>query len=117
MIEACGLQAVRHSPAGALPIGAARIVELARALIGGPQLLLLDEPTSGLGEHDTAVFSTVLQAHLDESDCGVLLVEHDVGFVMDHADRLVVLDLGRVIADGDPATVRTDPEVQRAYLG
>jgi branched-chain amino acid transport system ATP-binding protein len=119
MIEACGLEQVRRAPAGALPIGVARIVELARALIGEPQLLLLDEPTSGLGENETAAFSTVLRAHLDESAsaCGVLLVEHDVGFVMDHADRLVVLDLGRVIADGDPAEVRTNPDVQRAYLG
>jgi branched-chain amino acid transport system ATP-binding protein len=117
IVDACGLGAVRRSPAGSLPIGVARIVELARALVGGPRLLLLDEPTSGLGEQEVAGFSAVLRSHLAGSDCGVLLVEHDVGFVMDHADRLVVLDLGRVIADGDPAAVRADPEVQRAYLG
>ena len=117
MIEVCGLGAVRNAPSGSLPIGLARIVELARALVGTPRLLLLDEPTSGLGEAEAAAFSTVLRAYLAEHPCGVLLVEHDVGFVMDHCDRLVVLDLGRVIADGPPDEVRADPEVQRAYLG
>jgi branched-chain amino acid transport system ATP-binding protein len=117
MIDACGLGGVRRVPAGSLPIGLARTVELARALVGTPRLLLLDEPTSGLGEAEVATFSAVLRAYLAEHPCGVLLVEHDVGFVMDHCDRLVVLDLGRTIATGTPAEIRADPAVQHAYLG
>ena len=117
MVEACALGGVRGVPAGSLPIGLARMVELARALIGTPRLLLLDEPTSGLGEAEVATFSGVLRTYLAEHTCGVLLVEHDVGFVMDHCDRLVVLDLGRTIATGTPTEIRQDPEVQRAYLG
>jgi branched-chain amino acid transport system ATP-binding protein len=117
LLDRSGLEPVADVPAGALPIGTARMVELARALAAEPRLLLLDEPTSGLGEAETAVFSATLRGHRDRHECGVVLVEHDVGFVMDHCDRVVVLDLGRVIASGTPSEIRADPEVQRAYLG
>jgi branched-chain amino acid transport system ATP-binding protein len=117
VLTACGLDAVRSTPAGALPIGQARMVELGRALVEPPRLLLLDEPTSGLGEAESAALSAVLRSQLAGGDGGVLLVEHDVAFVMDHCDRVVVLDLGRVIADGTPDEVRADPTVRTAYLG
>jgi branched-chain amino acid transport system ATP-binding protein len=117
IVAACGLAAVRDTPAGALPIGQARMLELGRALVEPPRLLLLDEPTSGLGEAESSALSAALRSQLDGSDCGVLLVEHDVAFVMDHCDRVVVLNLGRVIADGRPDEVRADPEVRSAYLG
>jgi branched-chain amino acid transport system ATP-binding protein len=117
VLAACGLGAVGDRPAGSLPIGQARMVELGRALVEPPRLLLLDEPTSGLGEPESAMLSAALRSRLAGTDCGVLLVEHDVAFVMDHCDRVVVLDLGRVIADGTPDAVRADPTVRRAYLG
>ncbi|MER7369986.1 ABC transporter ATP-binding protein, partial [Nonomuraea wenchangensis] len=88
-------------------------VELARALADRPALLLLDEPTSGLDAAQTARLAEVVRA----LETTVLLVEHDMGFVMDVCDRVVVLDLGRVIAAGAPASVREDPVVRAAYLG
>ncbi|MEV4066796.1 ABC transporter ATP-binding protein, partial [Nonomuraea dietziae] len=88
-------------------------VELARALADRPSLLLLDEPTSGL-DADQAVRLREVIAALETT---ALLVEHDMGFVMDTCDHLVVLDLGKVIAAGPPSEIRTDPVVRAAYLG
>ena len=104
-------------PAGTLAIGAARTVEFARAVVDGADLLLLDEPTSGLGKAETRRFGETLDAVHAEQGFSVLLVEHDVGFVMEHASRILVLHLGRVLAAGTPAEVRADPEVRAAYLG
>ncbi|MCG5211676.1 ABC transporter ATP-binding protein [Streptosporangium sp. KLBMP 9127] len=109
----CGLEDSRDSYAAALPVGRRRLVELARALADRPSLLLLDEPTSGLDAGQTARLKEII-ASLDTT---VLLVEHDMGFVMETCDRLLVLDLGRVIASGAPAEIRGDPVVRAAYLG
>ena len=117
VLELCDLGAMRDVPAGSLPIGAARMLELGRALVHEPRVLLLDEPTSGLGEAEAAAMSTALRAYLADHECGVVLVEHDVGFVMDHCDRIVVLNLGAVLAAGPPDVVRADPAVRAAYLG
>jgi branched-chain amino acid transport system ATP-binding protein len=116
-LEACHLEAVADVPAGALPIGIARMVELARALVDRPRVLLLDEPTSGLGEAETALMAGVIDRYVAESGCGVLLVEHDVGFVMDRCEHVVVMNLGAVIAEGPPAVVREHQAVREAYLG
>jgi branched-chain amino acid transport system ATP-binding protein len=113
VLEQCGLSGLRDAYAASLPVGQRRLVELARALADRPRLLLLDEPTSGLDAEQTARLREVVAA----LDTTVLLVEHDMGFVMDACDRLVVLDLGRVIATGTPAEVRDDPVVRAAYLG
>ncbi|MER6944645.1 ABC transporter ATP-binding protein [Nonomuraea sp. NPDC000554] len=113
VLELCGLAGVRDAYAAALPVGQRRLVELARALADRPVLLLLDEPTSGLDADQTARLRQVVAA----LDTTVLLVEHDMGFVMDTCDRLVVLDLGKVIATGTPAEIRDDPVVRAAYLG
>ncbi|MDF2704554.1 MAG: transporter ATP-binding protein [Nonomuraea muscovyensis] len=113
VLELCGLCGLRDVHAAALPVGRRRLVELARALADRPRLLLLDEPTSGLDAEQTARLREVVAA----LDTTVLLVEHDMGFVMRACDRLVVLDLGRVIASGTPDEVRGDPVVRAAYLG
>ncbi|WP_101788950.1 ABC transporter ATP-binding protein [Nonomuraea indica] len=113
VLELCGLTGLRDVHAAALPVGRRRLVELARALADRPRLLLLDEPTSGLDAEQTARLREVVAA----LDTTVLLVEHDMGFVMETCDRLVVLDLGRVIASGTPDEVRGDPVVRAAYLG
>ncbi|MEU6712752.1 ABC transporter ATP-binding protein [Nonomuraea sp. NPDC046802] len=113
VLELCGLTALREAYAAALPVGQRRLVELARALADRPDLLLLDEPTSGLDAGQTARLGEVVRG----LETTVLLVEHDMGFVMDVCDRIVVLDLGKVIAVGTPAEVRQDPVVRAAYLG
>ena len=117
MLERCHLGPIRDLPAGSLPIGAARMVELARALIGEPTVLLLDEPTSGLGEAETELMGAAIRDVVADGRCGVLLVEHDVPFVMGLSTRITVLDLGRTIATGTPEQVRDDPAVIAAYLG
>ncbi|MBI5089076.1 MAG: ABC transporter ATP-binding protein [Actinobacteria bacterium] len=114
--ERCGLTAVLDRKAGALPIGIARQVELARALIDQPRVLLLDEPTSGLDEAETERLSRLIRAASTEHGCAVVLVEHDVHFMMSHCAQVTVLDLGRVIADATPDAVQNDPAVRAAYL-
>jgi branched-chain amino acid transport system ATP-binding protein len=117
VVERCGLGAVRHVQASGLPIGTARLVELGRALVDDPSLLLLDEPASGLDATEAARFAAQVHIARDHRGTAVLLVEHDVGFVMEHCDRVVVLHLGRVLADGPSDQVRADPAVRDAYLG
>jgi branched-chain amino acid transport system ATP-binding protein len=117
VLELCGLTAVRSEPAGSLPIGLARMAELARAIVDPPQVLLLDEPTSGLDDTEAGRLGERIQAIRAEESCSVLLVEHDVGFVMRQCDRIVVLDLGRVLAVGAPHEIQANTAVRAAYLG
>jgi len=102
--------------AGSLSLGQQRIVEIARALCVDPILLLLDEPAAGLRHMEKAQLAQLLRG-LRDGGMSVLLVEHDMGFVMDLADRIVVLDFGTKIAEGVPAAIKTNPEVIKAYLG
>jgi branched-chain amino acid transport system ATP-binding protein len=117
VLERCGLGAVKDELAGSLPIGTARMVELARAIVDPPRLLLLDEPASGLDEPEAHRLGELIQAVRAESGCAVLLVEHDAGFVMAHSDRVIVLDQGSVLAEGSPDVIQRDQRVRDAYLG
>ena len=117
VLERCGLMAVRAELAGSLPIGVARMVEFARATAEPPRLLLLDEPASGLDEAEAARLGQLIQAVRAETSCSVIVVEHNAGFIMEHCDRVVVLAVGAVLADGSPELVRNDPDVRSAYLG
>jgi len=111
-----GLGAVLDMPAGDLPLGQQRVVEIARALCLRPRLLLLDEPAAGLRLPEKRLLATLLR-QLRAEGMGVLLVEHDMDFVMRLADRVVVMDFGQKIAEGPPEQVRADPTVREAYLG
>jgi len=117
VLERCGLTAVRRELAGSLPIGVARMVELARAIVDEPKLLLLDEPASGLDETEVVRLGEQIQAVRDDSGCAVLLVEHNAGFVMEQCDRVAVLNLGAVLAEGSPDEVQSNQAVRDAYLG
>jgi branched-chain amino acid transport system permease protein len=111
-----GLAAEAARPARSLALGLQRLVEIARALAMDPVLLLLDEPAAGLRLQEKIALAAVLR-ELRAGGMGVLLVEHDMGFVMDLTDRLVVLDFGTRLAEGTAAQVRANPAVIEAYLG
>jgi branched-chain amino acid transport system ATP-binding protein len=100
-----------------LPVGQARLVELARALCLTPKVLLLDEPASGLDPAETADFVALLAHVRSTLGCAMLLVEHDMGVVMPLCDHVVVMDFGKVLASGPPLEVRADADVRAAYLG
>jgi len=117
ILDRCGLLPVRTELAGSLPIGVARMVELARAIVDEPKLLLLDEPASGLDETETARLGEQIQAARNDFGCAVLLVEHNAGFVMEQSDRVIVLNLGTKLAEGLPAEIQKNQAVRDAYLG
>jgi branched-chain amino acid transport system ATP-binding protein len=111
-----GLDDLADKPAGSLPYGALKRLEIARALAAKPRVLLLDEPAAGCNTTETEQLSDLIRRLAGEG-LAIVLVEHDMGMVMSLSDHVIVLDAGRVIAEGKPEAVREDPAVRAAYLG
>ena len=117
IIDFLEIQAYRKTPVGRLPYGLQKRVDLGRALAMEPRMLLLDEPMAGMNIEEKQDMSRFILDVNDEFGTTIVLIEHDMGVVMDISDRVVVLDYGRKIGDGPPDEVRADEQVIRAYLG
>jgi branched-chain amino acid transport system ATP-binding protein len=117
LLDSLGLTQVADTPAGALPLGLSRLVEIARATASHPRVILLDEPFSGLNPAESKVLSQALAGINQSKGIAMVLVEHDVEIVFGLSERVIVLDFGVVIASGTPAEIQLDPAVRAAYLG
>lgn len=117
IIDLLEIEPIRHKVVGTLAYGLQKRVELARALALMPRLLLLDEPTAGMNVEETEDMARFILDIMEELSIPIVLIEHDMGIVMDISDRVIVLDFGRTIAEGSPEEIKKDPNVVKAYLG
>jgi branched-chain amino acid transport system ATP-binding protein len=117
LLEALGLAASADAPADALAQGDERRLGVARALATDPSFVLLDEPAAGLPEAELPPFAGVVRSVRDQREAGVLLIDHNMGLIMEICDRIHVLDQGRTLAEGTPADIRANLDVAAAYLG
>ncbi|NUQ38610.1 MAG: ABC transporter ATP-binding protein [Caldilineales bacterium] len=117
IIDFLEMQHIRKAVVGALPHGLRKRVELGRALALEPRLLLLDEPMTGMNQEEKEDMARFILDTYERRDVTILLIEHDMGLVMDIADRVIVLDFGKKIAEGTPEEIKQNPDVIKAYLG
>jgi branched-chain amino acid transport system ATP-binding protein len=117
LIDMMNLEAYRNKFASELSTGTRRVVELACIIAHRPSVLLLDEPSSGIAQRETEALGPLLRSIRQRLGCAILIIEHDMPLVSGLADRLLALDLGRVVADGPPTGVLSDPRVVASYLG
>jgi branched-chain amino acid transport system ATP-binding protein len=115
--EQCGLIDVLAAPVGDLPYGTQRMVEVARAIVMNPEVLLVDEPAAGMDSTESEYFGALLRRISREREMSVLIIEHDVAMVLGICDRVYVLNFGKLLATGSPADIRANAEVRAAYLG
>lgn len=112
-----GLTLYRDNLASGLPYGVLKKIEIARTLMCSPRLIILDEPAAGLNDTETAELSRLIRRIRDEYQCTILLVEHDMGLVMEVCDHICAISFGQLLAYGTPAEIQTNKDVQQAYLG
>jgi branched-chain amino acid transport system ATP-binding protein len=117
LLALLGLERRAGSPAAVLPHGEERKLGVARALAAGPRFVLMDEPAAGLSEAEVPDFGEVVRTVREEHEAGVLLIDHNVGLILEVCDRIQVLDQGRTLAEGTPAEIRRNIDVTAAYLG
>jgi branched-chain amino acid transport system ATP-binding protein len=117
LLSVCDMEENADTPAGNLPYGAQRRLEIARALATNPKVLLLDEPAAGMNPSETAELMRTIHDVRDKFDISIILIEHDMSLVMGICERILVLNYGLIIAQGTPGEIRNNPLVVEAYLG